>query len=183
MNKTMFRFYTVADFEEEENWLREEHLNGWKLVRMIPPCIYIFESCEREDVIYRLDFKPDHQNDDEYLQLVKDYGWEYFGDCIGWMYFRRPADETVSEEDGEILSDNASRVARIDKIIKTRLLPLCVIFLCCVVPNLLNYLRKGSADVFDAIFCLVFILLFVIYVFLITHCGLKLKQLKNRYLA
>ncbi|MBR2577469.1 MAG: DUF2812 domain-containing protein, partial [Erysipelotrichaceae bacterium] len=53
MNKTMFRFFTIADYEEEENWLREEHLNGWKMVKAIPPCAYVFEPCEKEDVIYR----------------------------------------------------------------------------------------------------------------------------------
>ena len=55
--KTMLRFYTIADFREEEIWLREEHRNGWKLTKMRPPCFFRFEKCEPEDVIYRLDFK------------------------------------------------------------------------------------------------------------------------------
>lgn len=36
--KTVVRFFTVADFVEEEDWLREQHRQGWKLVRMVPPC-------------------------------------------------------------------------------------------------------------------------------------------------
>ena len=31
--KTLVRFFTIADYEEEEIWLREQHKNGWKLVR------------------------------------------------------------------------------------------------------------------------------------------------------
>ena len=27
--KTMLRFYTIADFREEEIWLREEHRIDW----------------------------------------------------------------------------------------------------------------------------------------------------------
>ena len=38
--KWMIRFYTIADFKEEEIWLRQEHGNGWKLAKMIPPCFY-----------------------------------------------------------------------------------------------------------------------------------------------
>ena len=43
--KTMIRFFTIADYEEEEIWLHEQHKNGWKLHKMIPPCLYIFEKC------------------------------------------------------------------------------------------------------------------------------------------
>ena len=42
--KTMIRFFTIADYEEEEIWLHEQHKNGWKLHKMIPPCLYILES-------------------------------------------------------------------------------------------------------------------------------------------
>lgn len=52
--KVKIRFYTIADFNEEEIWLRKEHQSGWKLVKMVPPCFYHFEKCQPEDVIYRL---------------------------------------------------------------------------------------------------------------------------------
>ena len=29
--KTVIRFFTVADYEEEEGWLHNQHKNGWKL--------------------------------------------------------------------------------------------------------------------------------------------------------
>lgn len=32
--KTMIRFFTIADYEEEEIWLHEQHKNGWKLHKM-----------------------------------------------------------------------------------------------------------------------------------------------------
>lgn len=35
--KTAVRFFTIADYEEEEVWLHNQHKNGWKLLRMIPP--------------------------------------------------------------------------------------------------------------------------------------------------
>jgi hypothetical protein len=56
MTETKFRFFTIADYEEEEIWLRKMHNEGLKLVKVIPPGIYTFEECEPEDVIYRMDF-------------------------------------------------------------------------------------------------------------------------------
>ena len=134
MSKTMIRFFTIADYEEEEIWLRKQHQSGWKIVKMIPPCIYVFEECEPEDVIYRLDYQNSEQTQ-EYMQMLRDFGWEYFAHCMGWLYFRKPADEAESAEDGELFSDNASRVDLVSHVVKTRLVPLAVIFLCCPAPR------------------------------------------------
>ena len=75
--KTLIRFFTIADFEEEEAWLREQHNMGWRLVKATLPCFYTFDRCEPEDVIYRLDFKNGEEEGD-YFQMFRDYGWEYF---------------------------------------------------------------------------------------------------------
>ena len=179
MRKTFVRFFTIADFEEEEAWLRQQSSAGWKLVRMTPPCFYIFEACEPEDVIYRLDYKNSGQTP-EYMQMLADFGWEYCAQCMGWLYFRKPAWDAASEEEGELFSDNASRVDMVSRIVKTRLLPLAVIFLCCVVPNLLNAMR-GSLSTFSSFFSGFFGAMFVVYVYLIAHCGLKLKRIRDRY--
>lgn len=40
--KTFIRFFTIADYMEEEKWLRETQAAGWKLVKMVPPCFFIF---------------------------------------------------------------------------------------------------------------------------------------------
>ena len=180
MRKVSVRFYTIADWEEEEAWLRRRHQAGWKLVRVILPCFYVFESCEPEDVIYRLDYRANEQTP-AYMQMMRDFGWEYCGICVGWLYFRKPAAEAQTEEEGELLSDNASRVERVSKIVKTRLLPVTGIFLCCVIPNFLKYTSgqvHSSGWLFFAIF---FSVMFVIYVFLILYCGLKLRRIRKRY--
>ena len=107
MRKIKIRFYTIADYEDEELWLRRQHQNGWKLVKMTPPCFYTFEECEPEDVVYRLDFKNGEQTE-EYLQMLRDFGWEYFFHLFGWLYFRKPASAAKTEGEEELFSDNAS---------------------------------------------------------------------------
>ena len=78
--KTVLRFFTIADYEEEEQWLHQQHSRGWKLVKMIPPCFYRFEKCQPEDVVYRLDYQNGQENGN-YFQMFHDYGWEYLGQC------------------------------------------------------------------------------------------------------
>ncbi len=179
MTKTLLRFFTLADYEEEEAWLRKQHSDGWKLIKMAPPCFYTFEACEPADVIYRLDFRNSGQTE-EYMQMLKDFGWEYFARCFGWLYFRKPAEEAESEQDGELFSDNASRAEMVDHIVKTRLLPLALIFLCCVLPNLIRYTSGGYIGGYRFFFGCVFGILFAVYVFLIVYCGVKLRKIRDR---
>ena len=175
MSKTMIRFFTIADYEEEEIWLRKQHQSGLKLVKMIPPCFYIFEKCEPRDVIYRLDYKSSGQTD-EYMQMLRDFGWEYFAHCNAWLYFRKPADEVEAEQDGELFSDNASRVELVSQVVKTRFLPLTVIFLCCVIPGFVRTTMEEEAGL-----SILFGILFVVYVFLIVYCGFKLRKIRAKY--
>ncbi len=175
MIKKEFRYFTIGDYEDEELWLREHHRNGWKMVHFTHPGFYTFESCEPEDVIYRLDYKNKTQSP-EYMQMLKDFGWEYIGECVGWLYFRKPAQTAEAEEDGELFSENASRAEMVSRIVRTRLIPLGVIFLCCVVPNVL---RAGSEG--WSVLRIFFIVMFVLYVYLLIHCGVKLKRIRSRY--
>ena len=179
MRKTFIRFFTIADYEEEELWLREQHKKGWKMVGMTPPCFYAFESCEPGDVIYRLDFKNERHTE-EYMQMTKDFGWEYFAKCVGWLYFRKPAEAAEAEGEDELFSDNASRVDMVGHIVRTRLVPIALIFLCCVIPNLVNAIN-GKMSSFSGVFSIVFGVMFIFYVYLILHCGIKLKAIRDRY--
>lgn len=177
--QTKIRFFTIADYEEEEAWLREQHKAGWKLTRVSIPCFYYFESCTPEDVVYRLDYQNSEEGSD-YLQLFQDYGWEHCGRCAGWLYFRKPAAQADSEQEREIFSDDASRVEMIQHIVKTRMLPLLIIFLCCVVPNWIRAMSGGFHGL-TAVFGGIFTLLLVVYLYLFLHCGTKLRKLKDKY--
>jgi hypothetical protein len=174
--KLKIRFFTIADYEEEERWLRSQHQNGWKFVKMVPPCFYTFESCIPEDVIYRLDFKNQGVTGD-YMQMYADFGWEYTGNCMNWLYFRKPASQVDREKEGELFSENESKVDMISHVLKTRMLPILVLFLCCVLPYSMRALN-GNSSVGYLIFWL---LMFALYLFLILHCGLKLMRLKRQY--
>ena len=174
---TKIRVFTIADFKEEEVWLREMAQTGLHLKKMIVPCFYIFEKGEPRDVIYRLDFTNSDENGD-YNRMLSEFGWENCGRCMGWIYWRRSADELANEREGELFSDDESRLELVKKVLLTRMLPLLTIFFCCVLPNLVRaidgeYLWGGG------FFLGFFSVMFALYVWLFIHCGGKLLRMKN----
>jgi len=176
MKKTFFRIFTITDWVEEEAWLREQNKKGLKLKKTIAPGFFIFEECEPEDVIYRLEFKNQKATTD-YMEMYKDYGWEYFTSCVGWNYFRKPAAETLAENEGELFSDNESKLEMVEKIIRFRMMPLVVIFCCCIIPNITRLLDSHRTG--DIILLSIFFVLFFLYCWLFIHCGRKLKKMKR----
>ena len=53
--KITFKYFSIAEYEKEEAYLRKMHQQGWKLVkislRYLYVRAYIFEKCQPEDVI------------------------------------------------------------------------------------------------------------------------------------
>ncbi|MBR0041306.1 MAG: DUF2812 domain-containing protein [Oscillospiraceae bacterium] len=174
---TIIKVFTIADFKEEEVWLRERSSEGLHFLRMIVPCFYIFEKGEPRDVIYRLDYTS-HAEDRDYQTMLSEFGWENCGRCAGWIYWRRSADELASEAEGELFSDDESRLNLVKNVLLTRMLPLLLIFFCCVLPNLV---RAIDGELFGAsgFFLWFFGIMFVLYVYLFIHCGGKLLRMKK----
>ena len=148
---TKVRFFTIADFKEEEVWLRDMARSGLHFLRMYVPCFYVFEKGEPQDVIYRLDFTNN---------------------------WRRSADELASEAEGELFSDDASRLDMVRKVVQTRMLPLLIIFFCCVLPNLG---RAISGEMYGAsgFFLGFFGVMTALYLYLFIHCGGKLRRMRR----
>lgn len=131
--KTTIRFYDVMDYEKEAAYLSAMHKKGWKFVYVSMPGFYHFVKCEPEDVRYQLDYNQDGmKNKEEYKQMFADMGWEYILDFMGYTYFRKP----VSEEEGdeEIFCDDDSRWDMVKRIFRGRIVPLIIVFFCCLVP-------------------------------------------------
>ena len=171
------RFWTIADFKEEEVWLREMAQEGLHFLRMIIPCFYIFEKGEPRDVVYRLDYTNNAESGD-YAQMLNEFGWENCGRCAGWIYWRRDASELANEAEGELFSDDESRLDMVKKVIRTRMLPLLIIFFCCVLPNLFRAL-DGQYSGANGFFLGFFGIMTVLYLYLFAHCGSKLKKMQK----
>jgi len=108
------KFY-ISEFQEEAAWLSFMHREGWKFITTNGHK-YEFEKCEGEDWIYQLDFKENGVAEEDYIQIFKDYGWEYVGQFRRWFYFRKKKTED-SENDMSIFSDNESKIEMCKRVI------------------------------------------------------------------
>lgn len=172
---TKMRIFTIADFKEEEQWLREMHRAGWKLTGMTNPCWFHFERCEPEDVVYQLDFRNRRDGDGaSYRQIFRDCGWEYVDSCMSFHYFRKPVAAMVGVE--EIFSDNTSRAELLGRIWKWRMIPIFAVFFGCVLPQI--HKSFSGETPWDAVFVFCCVLLLV-YLWLILHVGVKFFRMKS----
>lgn len=167
--KKQFKYFTIADQKKEEEYLRKMHNEGWKLVRISGLCVYHFEKCEPEDVVYQLDFDPkSNENKSEYIKMFSDCGWEYIQDFVGYSYFRKPCSEMNGEE--SIFNDAESKAAMLQRVIKTKIAPLMIFFLCCLVPQFVialtahSYVRIVIWSVLLAFYIVLFVSFLIFYI-------------------
>ena len=179
--KTLFRFFTLFEYEEEEAFLEKQHKNGWKVTGFKLPGFYKFEKCEPEDMTYRIDFTNENgAKNAEYQQIFADNGWDFLWSVNGFSIFRKEG-SSASEGNNEIFTDNASKLQMLQKIQQRRLLPFITIFLCAVIPNFIKGIHGDfGSSIFDNIITIIFGVMFVLYTYICIKSLLKIKKLKEK---
>ena len=141
--KKQFKIFTIFEYEKEQDYLREMHRMGWKLVKVKGLGMYYFEKCTPQDVVYQLDYNKDGlEHKDEYLQLFHDCGWEYIQDYAGYSYFRKAVSEDGIAE--EIFCDEESKFQMMQRVIKGRMLPLLILFFAVLLPQFIDNLLHSQ---------------------------------------
>lgn len=135
-NKSMIRRFSVADFEEEQEFLSLQHSLGWKL-KSIRRGLYTFEKSAAEKIVYQLDYNPMDKDEDEYIQMFMDYGWEFIQKYKSRYYFRKTESETECKNN--IFSDTESKAEMCKKLINRRLLLLIPLTIVIAILNVLFY--------------------------------------------
>ena len=173
--KKQWKYFSIMDYEKEEEYLRYMHKCGWKFTYVSGLGTYHFETCEPEDVVYQLDYNQDGlKHKDEYVQLFSDCGWQYLQDYAGYSYFRKPAKEMTNGKE-EIFCDDHSRLQMMERVFKGRLLPLLILFFCILVPQfILNIFVYHN---YVVAFCFAGILF--LYIAAFTAFGIKYHQYKK----
>lgn len=135
--KTEIRFFSVPEWKKEENYLREQHKNGWEFIGLSALCFYHFQNCKPTDMVYQLDYNSDSiSKNREYIQMFSDCGWEYLQNYAGYSYFRKAASEMDGTEE-EIFCDDASRLDMMKRVFKGRMIPLVVLFFSVIIPQII----------------------------------------------
>ena len=169
--KKEFRWFSIADYEKEAEYLRRRHKEGWKFKNVTFPGIYTFENCEPQDVVYQLDYNPDSvKNQLEYVQMFEDCGWEYLLIFAGYTYFRKPA--ALMEKEENIFCDDQSRLELLNRIFRGRIIPLMLIFLTMLLNGFLNIDNTAMTSLFGV--------LIGIYIFVFLQFAVKYVSFRNR---
>ena len=169
-DKTELRFFSIFQWEKEQDYLRQQNKLGWKFSYVNCIGLYHFEKCQPEDVVYQLDYNPEGiSHKDEYVQLFRDCGWEYLQDYFGYSYFRKPASEMNGEE--TIFCDDDSRIDMMRRVWRGRMVPLLIIFFLLILPNL--YTQSHIDYPANHALTIVFLVLFFVYLFTFVYFGLQ----------
>ncbi len=175
--RTELRFFTIAEWEKEEQYLRKRHQEGWKFTKVSLPGLYRFEKCPPEDVIYQLDYNEEGlKHRDEYVQMFKDCGWEYLQEFAGYTYFRKPVAEMQGEE--EIFCDDESRLDMMRRVFAGRYVPILIILMLLILPNIFDQFHSSDADA--PILLVLFLILLSVYVWTVASFAYRYWKLKRR---
>lgn len=174
--KTEYKLFSVFQWKQEQEYLRQQHKNGWKFVKVNLLGFYHFERCKPEDVIYQLDYNPEGtSHKEQYVQMFRDCGWEYLQDYVGYSYFRKPALEANGAE--EIFCDDDSRLDFMKRVFKGRLAPLITMFFCIIIPQL--FLQPGLGSPLAKIFTGLLAGLGIIYLVIFLSFGFEFLKYKK----
>ena len=185
-SKTVYKYFTIPQYQQEENYLSAMNEKGWKLTHVTFPGFYHFEKCEPQEASYRIDFSDEKNCDtSSYRQLFSDNGWDFLWAVNGFSIFRKResgSSESDSKTSNEIFSDMESRISMLKKIQMRRLLPLGLIFLCLIVPNIIKAVRGNpNWDGVDIGLNIMWTVIAILYLCVFVKSFVKIKGLKSKY--
>jgi len=184
--KSVYRIFTIADYEREALYFREMHAKSWKLRKVsYSILLYTFEKCQLEQVSYQLDFYPMKTSErTSYLQLFKDCGWEHITDFNSFSYFRKAHSEIESDAEFEIYNDAAGKLDMVHRILRLRLLPI-LFFFSMLIPLFLKLLSerdvfRGLVFLLTIIDCVLLLALVVQISYIFWRLFQKWKELSDK---
>lgn len=173
--KKQFKWFTIYEYEKEQDYLREMHQSGWKFVKVTGLGMFHFEKCEPKDVVYQLDYNQEGlAHKEEYVQMFRDCGWEYIQDYAGYSYFCKEASADGMAD--EIFCDEDSKLQMMERVLKGRMLPLLILFCCCLLPQFVINLLVTHNYVVAAFMGSILGLYVVVFI----GCAKKYMDFKNR---
>ena len=171
------KYFTITEYDREQEYLSRQHREGWRFTSVTGIGQYHFERCEPEEVVYQLDYNTEGNiNQQEYVRMFEDCGWEYVTTYVGYAYFRKPVSQMQGQE--EIFFDDSSKLEMMQRIFKGRMIPMFIVFFLYLFWQfLINYFFEG---LFFNIISIVLGSTMVFYLFITVHFGIKyMKHLRR----
>ena len=107
MTKRVWNFFTIAQWEEEEQWLNAMARNGWNLVRIDALVRYVFERGTAGEYIYKLDL-PDGMergmDEQQYCDFLKECDIDVVCHQKQWLFLRKKAADGPFDEKSDVVA-------------------------------------------------------------------------------
>jgi len=114
--KRVFKIFFAWNEKKEQDWLESMSYKGWHLER-VGFMNYLFEKGSPKGYVYRFDFKITFKDDqDDYLAIFEDLGWEFIDRFSSWYYFRIDPEKQKGKS-LEIYSDNPSLIKKYQRLL------------------------------------------------------------------
>jgi uncharacterized membrane protein len=154
-----------------EDYLENMASNGWILTSSsFSHMILHFEQSTNRKVRFCLDYQTKYSS--EYLQILKDDGWENLGVSGGWGLFMK--EYTLQRPD--VFTDNNSLIERSRRVLRLLFLP---IFLFMVnLSTIISAISRNSALGYILLF--LYFIISVLSLFGIYKLNKNIKKLKVR---
>ena len=153
--KKVWRFYNIAEYEKEEQWINEMAKEGWQLTA-IGLCRYIFRRGTPGEYIYKLDVVERTASDEvkeSYFNFLTECGIRVVGEFKDWLYLQKKA----ADGPFDMKDDTYAKLRTVNKVYSFAVRTLCkllkifaIIVIICAVGHTLtsNYAIK---DLFEGI--------------------------------
>lgn len=136
--KKVWNFFTIAQWEEEEQWLNSMARNGWNLVRIDFLVRYVFERGTAGEYLYKLDL-PDNlehgMDEQQYCDFLKECGIDVVCHQKQWLFLRKKAADGPFAEKDDLFAKLQMTNKAYDYAIRTlsTLLRVFTVLLCGVI--------------------------------------------------
>ncbi|MBR5820623.1 MAG: DUF2812 domain-containing protein [Alistipes sp.] len=144
--KRVWRFYTIAEYEQEEQWLNEMAREGWNLTA-VGLCRYIFRRGTPGEYIYKLDIVERTASDEvkeSYFNFLSECNIRIVGELKDWLFLqKRAADGPFDMKD-----DTYAKLRQVNKVYSFAVRTLCRLLASFAIIILINALCSAIASSF-----------------------------------
>ena len=148
--KKVWRFYTIAEYEQEEQWINEMAKEGWNLTA-VGLCRYIFRRGTPGEYIYKLDMVERTASDEvreSYFNFLTECNIRVVGELKDWLFLQKKA----AEGPFDMKDDTYAKLRHINKIYSFSVRTFCRLlttFACIVVGCFVGLLISSNPQLDD----------------------------------
>ncbi|MBO5686579.1 MAG: DUF2812 domain-containing protein [Alistipes sp.] len=121
--KKVWRYFTIADYEREEQWINEMAREGWNLTA-VGLCRYIFRRGMAGEYIYKLDLIERTESDEvkeSYFNFLTECNIRIVGEFKDWLFLQKRA----ADGPFDMKNDTYAKLRTVNKIYSFSVRTLC----------------------------------------------------------